>query len=109
HVDRNRVRQTDHRDETFVDDLEQAGLGGVGQGSDLVQQEGAAVGSPEEPGSRSIGAGERTPLVSEQQRLGERLGNGVALDVNEGSRGATAARFVESPREEILAGPNLTL
>ena len=81
---------------------------GRGMSPDLVEQHGPAVGPLELAGAPRRCPGESTALMSEQLAFDQRLGNGGAVD---GDEGACLSRtvVVDQPGDELLAGPALSL
>jgi len=75
---------------------------------DLVEEERAAVGELQHAGALLYRAGERAARVPEELALGERLGDGGAVDRHEGTCGA-AAEGVHGARHHLLAGAGLAL
>jgi hypothetical protein len=73
---------------------------------ELVEEERSAVGLLEEPLLVAHGAGERALDVSEDLRLEQGLGQGAAVDGEEGAVRALA-RVVQGFRDELLAGARL--
>ena len=74
--------------------------------AELVEEDGAAVGLDERRDALVDGAGERAALVTEERALGERRGNGAAVDDDERLVRARA-RLVDGLRDELLAGARL--
>ena len=74
--------------------------------ADLVEKQRAVVRHLEFPRFARDGAGEGPFLVTEQLRLEQVLGNGCAVDGDEG-RVAARAEHVQRPGEQLLAGPAL--
>src|SRR5690606_32920010 len=74
--------------------------------ADLVEEQGAAVSGLEAALARAGGAGEGALLVAEELAFEDGLGDGGAVD---GDEGAVCARaiFVEGAGEELLAGAAL--
>ena len=71
---------------------QQLGLGARRQLADLVEQQHAAGRALDEAGPRLRGARERAPLVAEQLRLDQRLGQGRAVDRQERAGRPAATR-----------------
>jgi hypothetical protein len=99
-----RAAQPPHR--PLLDRLQQLALQGDGQEPDLVEEQRAPVRGLEEAGLGLLGVGERALLVAEQLRFEEGLGDGGAVDVDEGPARARPAA-VQHPCEETLARPGL--
>src|SRR5262249_26039955 len=74
-----------------LEEAEELDLEGEGELADLVEEEGAVVGLLEEPGAVDHGVGEGALLVAEELALQERLGDGPAVDGDEGPAPARAA------------------
>src|SRR5690606_32865161 len=75
--------------------------------ADLVQEEGATVGEVEAPGLGGDRAGEGAPLVAEELRLHQVLGDRRAVDADEGLV-VPGALFEQAPGDDLLAGPALS-
>src|SRR5215467_5073405 len=75
---------------------------------DLVEEERALVGLLEESRSRLVGARVGAPLVAEQLRLRERVGDDGGVDRDEWAI-ASHAPAVQRLREDGFAGPGLAL
>jgi len=73
------------------------------QGADLVEKQGAAVGLLEPAGARGQGAGEGALFMTEQLRLDQALGEGAAIDGDEGAGMAVTERM-DMPGDQFLAG-----
>ena len=103
HVDRLRRARADRDDLALLQYAEQLRLKRERHLRDLVEQDGAAVGSAEEALAPRRGTGERTLHVAEQHRLQHALGQRGAVDRNE--RLVVARRsVVDGTREHFLAG-----
>jgi hypothetical protein len=101
-------RAADPADRPLLDHLKELGLKSIGQEPHLVEKDRPAVGDLEESDLRLLGVGECSALVAEQLRLEQGLGDGCAIDVNEGAAGART-RPVQPPSEETLACPRFTV
>ena len=77
-----------------------------GKEADLVEKQRAAVGGAKEAGLGLPGVRERPALDAEHLGLEQRVGNGRAVDVDEGAGGARA-HAVQGPREQALSRPGL--
>jgi hypothetical protein len=97
--------QAQHR--AFLQRAQQLGLQRQRQLADLVQEDGAAVGQLEPAGAFTMAAGEGAAFVAEQFALEQRLGNGGAVDLDEG-RVAARAGQVQRAGEQLLAGAAFT-
>ena len=64
------------------------------------------MGHLEKPGLRVFGIGERTPLVAEELRLEQVLGNGGTIDLDK-LRLRSRAVAMEDAGHQALAGPRL--
>src|SRR5262249_687870 len=76
------------------------------QQADLIEEDRAAVSRLEQAGLRLAGVGERAALVAEELRLQQSLGDGGAVDVDEGPVAARSG-LVDGAREEALARAGL--
>ena len=76
--------------------------------SDLVQEQGPAVGREEPPGARAHRTGERTLDVPEELRLHEVLRNGAAVQLHHRLI-APGTPGVDRLGDDLLAGPGLAL
>ena len=74
--------------------------------ADLVEEEGAAVGLDELALAAAVGAGEGPLLVTEELRLEQGLGQGGAVDLDEGLV-ASRAVAVQGLGDQLLAGARL--
>ncbi len=103
---RSRRRAAERGHGPFLDRAEELGLEVQGKLADLVEEEGPAVRLAEATGLGRRGAGEGALLVPEELALDERLGQGAAVDDDEGPRGARR-EVVDPAGEHLLAGPGL--
>ena len=87
---------------------QELGLQGQAQVLDLVEEERAAGGQLDLARLGLAGVGEGALLVAEQLRLQQLLGDGRAVDLDEGPVAPRAA-VVEPVREQVLAGAALAL
>src|SRR5262249_54736620 len=99
-----RPPQAPHR--ALLEDLEQLGLGLLGQEPDLVQEQGPAVSLLQQTGLRLLGVREGPSLEAEQLGLQQRPRDGRAVDADEGTSG-TRARPVKHAGHQALADPRL--
>jgi hypothetical protein len=83
--------------------VQELDLGGGGDGSDFVEKDGAAVGQFEFPLARFRGPGEGAFLMAEEFALNEGLGQGAAMDADEGPF-AARAEAVDELGQVTLAG-----
>src|SRR5262249_4050464 len=90
----------------LLQDAQELGLYGQRQLADLVEEQRAGRGQLEAPRLLAVGARERAALVAEELRLQQRLGQGGAVDGQEGTVGP-AARGVNRARDDFLAGAAL--
>ena len=74
HVDLERGRAADALEFLFLEHAQELGLHSGGHFSDLIQQEGSAVGQLESSGARLVRARERSALVTEELALQEIVG-----------------------------------
>jgi len=102
------MRAAQPTDGPLLENGQELGLQGVGKEADLVQEDRAEVRGLEEARLRPPGVRERAPLVAEQLRLDQRLGDRRAVHVDEGALG-TRPVAVEEAGDEILTGSGLTL
>ncbi len=72
----------------LLEDAEDLGLGRLRQLAHLVEEDRAASGTLEPAGLLAIGAGEGAALVAEELALDQALGQGPAIDPDEGTGGA---------------------
>ena len=87
---------------------EQPGLQTVRNEADFVEEDRAAVRNMEQARLRLPGIRERAAFEAEQLRLEQCVGNGRAVDVDEGSR-RTWVHSVNHPRDEPLARAGFAL
>ena len=92
----------------LLERLEELGLEPVRQETHLVEEERAVARRLEQPGLAVARVGECAPLVPEQLRFQEGLGDRRAVDVDERA-GAPGARAMKGSGEEALADTRLTL
>jgi hypothetical protein len=85
---------------------QQLGLQRQGSLTDLVEEEGAAVGDLEVTAAQPVGAGEGAALVAEELAFEQRLGDGGAVDGDEGPLGARSGG-VDAARQPLLADAGL--
>src|SRR5262245_10845893 len=93
---RARASQPPHH--AILDDLQEFGLERLAQEPDFIEEDGAGVSDLEEPGLGVLGAGERPALEAEELGLHERVGNGRAVDGDEGAPPAGPGGAGGSPR-----------
>ena len=105
-VDGRRFRGPERRHLALGQHAQQAGLGGERHVADLVEEERAAIGLLNEAGPGLGRPGEGAGLVAEQLGLDQGLGQGRAIDRDEGLVGAPR-RAVQGAGEELLAGAGL--
>ena len=105
-VDAERVVLADPADLARLEEPEQLDLHALVELADLVEEERAAVGDLEQPLAVGVGAGEGPFAVAEELALDEVLGQGAAVDRDEGVAGA-AALVVEVAGDQLLAGAGL--
>jgi hypothetical protein len=86
--------------------VQQLGLHRQRQLADLVEEDGAVVGLREQSLARPVGAGERALGVAEEFALDQGLGDGAAVDRDEGAI-APRREFVQAARRHALAGAAL--
>ena len=106
-VDLDRLLATDPLEITVLQDAEQSHLHGGRQVTDLVQEQGAAVGALEPPLARLDGAREAPALVAEELRVDQVRGDRAAVDPDERSGGSNRPR-VDRARDHFLAGAGLS-
>ena len=90
----------------LLQQAQQLDLHGQRQLADLVEKKRAFLGRGHPAAARSPGASEGAAHVTEQLALDERLGDGAAVDRDEGAVGAGTVR-VNQAREDLLARPGL--
>ena len=101
------LRSAAHRLEgALLEHPQQLGLGGQGQIADLVQQQGPPVGHLEAAGAGLDGPGEGASGVPEQLALQEVLGEGRAVELEEGLVDPSAP-FMDGPGQHLLARAGL--
>src|SRR5262249_3106956 len=83
HVHRHRARRAYRQDLAVLEDAEELGLRIEGHVADLVEEERAALGAPNEPLVRAVGAREAPPLVTEELALDEAGRDRRAVDGRE--------------------------
>jgi hypothetical protein len=88
-------------------DPEELSLELKGQLGNFVEEYGTGSGNLEEAAFQRAGIGKCTRLVAKQLTLEQRLGDGSAIDGNEGL-GGTGAGGVNPASEELLAGSRLS-
>src|SRR5690554_2309285 len=91
----------------FLEKSQQIGLQLHGQVADLVEEQGAAVGSLDPADLALMGAGEGALFMAEQLRLNQLLGNGAAVDRDEGP-GSPQGLTVQGLGDQLFAGPAFT-
>ena len=106
HVDLDRLRAAQPLELALLQDPQQLDLGRRVQVADLVQEQRAPLGELESPLLARLGAGERAPLVAEQLRLDERVGQRGAAHLDERLPGPRRV-VVDGVGDELLAGPRL--
>ena len=87
---------TEPADLSRLDGRQQLGLQGIGERSDLVEEQRTAVRGLEETPLGRPRVGEGPTLEAEQLCLEERLGNGSAVNVDEGAGAARSCPVEES-------------
>jgi hypothetical protein len=107
HIYRFVAGATESTDLPRFDGSQQLGLKDVGKRPDLIEEQRAVVCSLEETSLGRAGVGKGSSLEAEQLRLEERLGNGRAVDVDEGA-GATGPGPVEETGHQPFARACLT-
>src|SRR5262249_40075463 len=107
-VERLLDRAPESPDRLLFDCRQELGLQTLRKQPDLVEEEHAAVGGLKKAGLGSTGIGEGTPLVAEQLAFEQCLGNGRAVEVDEGPAGARAVS-VQQLGDEPLARSRLAL
>ena len=88
-----------------LEQAQQAGLGLERQLADLVQEERAPPGGPDQPIPPLLGTGEGPSLVAEQLGLDQRAGQRSTVDGDEGP--SPTGLGVQRARDDLLAGPRL--
>ena len=71
---------THRADLTFLEDAQESDLQSRSRVADLIEQNGAATGLLEHPFVVRDGARERSPLMAEQLRFEQSIGDGAAID-----------------------------
>ena len=84
-VDRLAARAAEAAHGALLDHLQELGLQSLGHEPDLVEEDRAAVRGLEQAGLGLAGVGERALLEAEELRLEQGLGDGGAVDVDEGT------------------------
>ncbi len=102
-VDGDRLPAADPLDHPFLDEAKQLDLERQRDVADLVEEQGAAMGELDLALVGLDRSGEGALLVAEQFGLEQVLGDGGAVDRDEGAAGAVA-RLVEAAGEQFLAG-----
>ncbi|OPZ05947.1 MAG: hypothetical protein BWZ08_02381 [candidate division BRC1 bacterium ADurb.BinA292] len=105
-IDRDRAAAADALDFALLEDAEEFDLRGGGEVADLVEEDRAAVGQFEATLAHRDGAGEGPLLVAEEFAFEDRLGEGGAVDLDEGLVGAEAV-VVDRVGDQFLAGAAL--
>src|SRR5204863_3116288 len=100
--------RADALDLAALEDAQELGLQGRRQLADLVEEDGPALGLLEGAEAARRGAGEGALLVAEQLALEEVLGDGAAVDDDEGAVLARAG-LVDGLGGAALAGAGLAL
>ena len=100
------VPAADAADLALLEGPEELGLDAAGGLADLVQEDGAAVGLLEPARLGLEGAGEGAALVAEELALGEGVGDGGAVDGDEGA-GVAGAPGVDEAGDQLLARAGL--
>ena len=101
-IDGNTGSGADALDLAFLQDAEELGLKGEGDVADFVEKERAIVGLLESSNAQLIGPGEGAFFVTEQFAFEEVVGNGGAVDGDEGAMGAVAV-LIDGASDEFLA------
>ncbi len=91
----------------FLEEAEEFDLGGQGEAVDFVEEEGAGLGQFDEAGAAAGGAGEGAGFVAEEFVFDQVVGDGAAVDGDEGFVGA-GAEVVDGAGEDLLAGAGFT-
>src|SRR5262249_49146602 len=107
-VDRLSMGAAEAPHRALLEHLEQLGLQRLGQETDLVEEDRAAMRGLEEPGLGASRVGVRAALVAEQLGFQEGLRNRGAVDVDERPRGSGAGS-VQQTGQEPLAGAGVAL
>src|SRR5262249_12356357 len=108
HVDPPRSAGPHREHLAFLDRPEQLRLDVLADLSDLVEEEGAAVGTLEAAGARGDRAGEGPLLVAEELALAHPVGERLHVDGDERLADAIAPE-VEQARRQLLPSPALPL
>jgi hypothetical protein len=87
----------------LLDGAQQLGLHGQRQVADFIEEQGAAVCGLEEAFAVLLGAGEGPLAVAKELGFQQLLGDGAAVDGNEGAFGPHAD-IVDGPRHQLFAG-----
>ena len=103
HIDGDLLAAADALDHTLLQEAQQLTLERRRQISDLVQEQGAAVGELDPPERLLFRAREGPALVTEQLGLQQGLGDRRAVDRDEATLAARAGG-VDGPRHDLLAG-----
>ena len=106
HVHLDGLRAAQPLELALLEHAQELHLGGQGHLAHLVEEEGAAVGALEAALAAGHRAGEGAPLDAEELRLEDALGEGAAVDGDEGALGALGL-LVEGAGGELLAGAGL--
>src|SRR6185369_6402400 len=93
-------------DDLLLDHLEKLALQRRRDVTDLVEEQGAAVGRLEQAGAGGLGVGEGALFVAEELRFDERLRQGGAVHLDEGTV-AAAAGGVEGAGDMAFAAAGL--
>jgi hypothetical protein len=91
----------------FLEDAEELGLGGLGQVAYFIEEEGTGIGEFELAAAEAGGAGKGSLLMAEEFAFHEFVGDGGAVDLDEGA-GGEGRVGVDVSGEELLAGAGLT-
>ena len=105
HVDLDRRHPAYGMDLGFLQDAQQSGLGSGWQVADLVEQQRAAIGRPNQAQVVGVGAGERALAVAEELRFDKAHGQGAAVDPLE--RAGAPRELVDGTRDHFLARSGL--
>ena len=105
-VDLRRLRGADGLEGPLLEHPEQLDLQGGAHVPDLVEEDGAAVGEGEASLAMPDGVREGALDVAEELGLEQLLGNGAAVDGDQGPLRAPTV-VVECPRDQLLAGAAL--
>src|SRR5690606_34294705 len=106
HIDRQLARAADRADEFFLQYAQKPRLHLVRHLPDLVEKDRAAFALAEKAFAIAIGAGEGPAHVSEELAFEQVLGDGAAVDGNEGLFRARAG-FVDGAGDHLLSGAAL--